>query len=165
MPFAVANINLPLLYRYIFEIILYLDKYIKLTKTPGRLLCQYFLGNSVENVIWPIFSPQIYGVVVKDPVVYFRTPSSFFPPIIEYKTQKDLFQLKSKKVTTLCLFNACPFEYTVVRPLLFLPALFLIKYFSCLCNLLYLNENKFFLKRSVFVIGLYFLIKIFLNKI
>jgi hypothetical protein len=57
-----------------------------------------------------------------------------------------------------------PFENTVTRPRLFLPALFLKKILKNFFILVNFNKKVVFLNRCVGVIGLCILVKILINK-
>lgn len=62
--------------------------------------------------------------------------------------------------TTDVVFFFKPFEKTVIVPVLFLPALFLIKNLKIFLKFLNFNKNVVFLNLCVDVVGLHILVKI-----
>lgn len=61
-----------------FEKILNLDKNLSITKLPGSLFTQYFLGKLDVKVFCPIDIPDTKGFIENEPVMCLFNVSNFF---------------------------------------------------------------------------------------
>jgi len=101
----------------------------------------------------------------KEPVVCLVIATIFFLlRDIEVTVDILLSQRDSKLLGIVLYLFFIPLLNTVTLPMLFLPALFFKNTLKCLFILQYFIKNVDFLKRCVGVVGLCFLVKIYLYK-
>ena len=136
-------------------------KYFKKTKLPGSLLNQKFCGRLDENVFWPNCIPKIEGFMENELEICLLNISIFF---LFRKKETIVDNLLSHKVGYLCgielYFFFKPFEKTVIRPKLFLPALFFKKTLKNLFGLENFIKKVDFLNLCEGVTGLCIFVKI-----
>lgn len=158
-----ANFRTPRI--YILENIVYLLKNFNKTKLPGNLFIQKFWGKFEEKTNWPINNPDTKGLTEKEPVLCLISDINLFLfLIILTDTDNFLSQTQGCKHGTEFCFFLNPLEYTVMRPVLFLPELFFKKVLNNLFIFKNLTRNSVFLNLWVWVIGLIVLVKILFNK-
>ena len=144
-----------------FEKILNIGKNFNKTKLLGNLFTQKLLGRLDVNVFWFKKLPKINGFIENDPVkCLFMVISFFLFLCIATITDKYLSQTNGLIIGTVLIFFFIPLDKIVIRPELFLPALFFKKILKNFFFFRKFIKKLLFLNLWVDVVGLWVLVKI-----